>query len=36
MAESKVGPTTPVELVEALYARYPERVDIGRSASDAR
>ena len=31
MAESKVGPTTPVELVESLYARYPERVDIGRS-----
>ena len=30
MAESKVGPTTPVELVESLYARYPERVDIGR------
>jgi aconitate hydratase len=30
MAESRVGPTTPVELVEALYARYPECVEIGR------
>ena len=25
-----VGPTTPVELVESVYARYPERVAIGR------
>jgi aconitate hydratase len=25
-----VGPTTPVELVEAVYARFPERVAIGR------
>ncbi len=24
------GPTTPTELVEGVYARYPERVDIGR------
>jgi len=30
MAESRVGPTTPVELVEALYARYPECVEIAR------
>ncbi|MEX2254031.1 MAG: aconitate hydratase [Acidimicrobiia bacterium] len=30
MAESKIGPTTPVELVESVYSRYPERVDIGR------
>jgi aconitate hydratase len=30
MAESQVGPTTPVSLVEALYARYPERVEIAR------
>ena len=30
MAESQVGPTTPVELVEALYARYPECVEVGR------
>ena len=29
MAES-VGPTTPIELVEAVYAKLPERV--GRSA----
>jgi aconitate hydratase A / 2-methylisocitrate dehydratase len=29
MADSS-GPTTPTELVEAVYARYPERVDIGR------
>jgi aconitate hydratase len=29
MAES-VGPTTPVELVEAVYGRYPERADIAR------
>jgi len=25
-----VGPTTPVELVESVYARYPERVAVGR------
>jgi len=25
-----VGPTTPVELVEAVYARFPERVAVGR------
>jgi aconitate hydratase len=30
MAESTIGPTTPTELVEAAYARYPERVEIGR------
>ncbi|MBM3671082.1 MAG: aconitate hydratase [Actinobacteria bacterium] len=30
MAESQVGPTTPVELVEALYARSPECVETGR------
>ena len=30
MAESRVGPTTPVELVEALYARYPECVETAR------
>jgi aconitate hydratase len=30
MAESQVGPTTPTELVESLYARYPECVDIVR------
>jgi aconitate hydratase len=30
MAETIVGPTTPSELVEAVYARYPERVEIGR------
>jgi aconitate hydratase len=30
MAESQVGPTTPVSLVEALYARYPERVETAR------
>jgi len=30
MAGSQVGPTTPVELVETLYRRYPERVDAGR------
>jgi aconitate hydratase len=30
MAESQVGPTTPVELVEALYARYPECIDVAR------
>ena len=24
------GPATPTELVEAVYARYPERVDVGR------
>jgi aconitate hydratase len=30
MAESQVGPTTPVSLVEALYACYPERVETAR------
>ena len=30
MAESAVGPTTPVELVESLYRGYPERTDIAR------
>jgi len=25
-----VGPTTPVELVEAVYGRYPERVEVAR------
>src|SRR6476620_5402780 len=30
MAEPAVGPTTPPELVEAVYARYPERVEIAR------
>src|SRR5262245_41371038 len=30
MAETTVGPTTPPELVEAVYARYPERVEIAR------
>src|SRR3954469_6082597 len=30
MAEPTVGPTTPAELVESVYARYPERVDIAR------
>ena len=30
MAESKVGPTTPVEMVETLYARYPDCVATAR------
>ena len=30
MAEHRVGPNTPVSLVEAAYARLPERV--GRRA----
>jgi len=30
MAEPTVGPTTPPELVESVYARYPERVEIAR------
>jgi len=30
MAESKVGPTTPVEIVESLYARYPDCVATAR------
>jgi len=30
MAETQTGPTTPAELVESLYSRYPERVDTGR------
>jgi aconitate hydratase len=30
MAESQVEPTTPVELVESLYRRYPDRVDVAR------
>ncbi len=30
MAESDVGPTTPVELVEALYARFPQAVETAR------
>jgi aconitate hydratase len=30
MAEPTVGPTTPPELIEAVYSRYPERVEIAR------
>jgi aconitate hydratase len=30
MAESRVGPTTPVALVESLYAQYPARLEIAR------
>src|SRR4029453_844541 len=30
MAETTVGPTTSSQLVEAAYARYPERVEIAR------
>jgi aconitate hydratase A / 2-methylisocitrate dehydratase len=30
MAESQVGPTTPVELVETLYRRFPDCADVGR------
>ncbi|HEV3452766.1 MAG TPA: aconitate hydratase [Acidimicrobiia bacterium] len=30
MAESQVGPTTPLELVESRYRRYPESVAAGR------
>ena len=30
MVESTVGPTTPVELVEQVYTRYPERVATAR------
>src|SRR5262245_41875416 len=30
MAEPTVGPTTPPELVEAVYSRYPERIEIAR------
>lgn len=30
MAQSHVEQTTPIELVQALYSRYPERVDIAR------
>ncbi len=30
MAESQVGPTTPLELVESRYRRYPECVAAGR------
>ena len=30
MAESTVGPSTPISLIEAAYARLPERVAIGR------
>ena len=30
MAESQVGPTTPIELVESLYRRYPDRVETAR------
>jgi len=30
MAASTVGPTTPIELVESLYARVPEALDIAR------
>ncbi len=26
MAETQVGPTTPIELVESLYTKYPDRV----------
>ena len=31
MVESTIGPTTPVELVEQVYTRYPERVATARS-----
>ena len=30
MVEAQVGPTTPVELVESLYRRFPERVEVAR------
>ena len=30
MADTQGGPTTPVELVESRYARYPDAVAIGR------
>ena len=30
MAEVTVGPTTPTELVEQVYGRYPERIEIAR------
>ena len=30
MAETQVGPTTPIELVESLYTKYPDRVAIAR------
>ncbi len=30
MAEAAVGPTTPTELVEQVYGRYPVRVEIAR------
>ena len=30
MAESSVGPNTPISLIEAAYARLPERVAVGR------
>src|SRR6516165_3531434 len=30
MVASQVGPTTPVELVESLYRRYPDPVEAGR------
>ncbi|HZP27788.1 MAG TPA: aconitate hydratase [Acidimicrobiia bacterium] len=31
MAAPPVGPTTPVELVEAAYERYPERLEVARA-----
>ena len=30
MAESQVGPTTPVELVESRYRQFPDRVEVAR------
>jgi len=30
MTETQVGPTTPIELVESLYSRYPERVAVAQ------
>ena len=30
MAETQVGPTTPIELVESLYTNYPDRVAVAR------
>jgi aconitate hydratase len=31
MAESSVGPNTPISLIEAVYARLPERVETARA-----
>jgi aconitate hydratase len=30
MVETQIGPTTPVELVEALYGQFPARIDVAR------